>query len=124
MNLEIEISSEEGIPVIQIVGELTYATKNRHLPLQTIILRKAKEKSYKLILDLSRTKLLDSQGFSNLVEVAEIIKLHGEKTAVVTQNIIFKKIFKFRKLANLFTVFDSLFEAGYSLTDLPDFANS
>lgn len=121
MGLKIETIFEEEIPVIKIEGELTRATKNKYLPLQSAILKQAKRGNYRIILDLNRLKSLDSEGLKCLLEISEIVKMHEGKLVIVTENIVFRKIFSFRKFANAFEVFDSLSEAIYSLADFADF---
>lgn len=118
MSLKIEISMEEDIPVLRIDGELTKATKDKHLPLQTEILKRARRANYRIILDLTKTRFLDSKGMICLIEISEIIKMRGGKTGIISDNEFFRWIFKLEKFADLFMIFDSLTEATFVFADL------
>ncbi len=120
MSLKIEVIMEEEIPILRIDGELTIATLDKHLPLQTEILKRARKADYKIILDLTRTRFLDGKGMICLIEISEIIRMRDGKIGIVTDNNLFKWIFKLEKFSDLFMIFDSLTEATFVFAD---FAN-
>ncbi|OIP22988.1 hypothetical protein COX95_04415 [bacterium CG_4_10_14_0_2_um_filter_33_32] len=117
MSLKIETTLEDDIPVIKIEGELTRATTNQHMPLQTEILKRARLGNYKVIVDLSRTRFLDGKGLACLIEISEIVRLHEGKIGIVSNNDLYTRILKFEKFHDLFTVFDSLTEATFTLAE-------
>ncbi len=118
MSLKIKIIHEEDVPVIKIEGDLTYAEKDKYFPLQTEILKQARIGNYKIILDLTKTKFLDSKGLGCLMEISEIVKMHRGKIGIVTDNVVFRRIFRFKNFSKFLEVFDSVAEATFFLTEL------
>lgn len=108
IRLETSVRSNNGIPVIDVSGEIDLYTA----PAFRDILRQAVDDGHRRILvNMSRVRYVDSSGFGTLLGATKRLRPTGGSINLVGCNPSIQKMLRVTRLSTVFGVFDAEDEA-------------
>jgi anti-sigma B factor antagonist len=105
MDLGLDVTEKNGVPVLAVTGEVDVYTAPR---LREKLVELVTQGNYRIVVDLEGVEFLDSTGLGVLVGGLKRVRTHeGNLSLVCTQQRILK-VFDITGLNKVFAIFDSV----------------
>lgn len=112
MDLKINTKSADGVPIIELEGEVDVYTAPR---VKSRLVDLVDEGKFNIVVDLEAVDFMDSSGLGVLVGGLKRVKPHNGGISIVCTKDKILKIFKITGLTKVFPIFGSTDEALQSL---------
>jgi anti-sigma B factor antagonist len=105
VDLDVEVSKQDGAAVLTVTGEIDVATAPR---LREHVVALVGEGESRIVVDLQGVDFIDSTGLGALVGALKRVRTHGGELAIVCTQPRLLKVFEITGLVRVFEIHDTV----------------
>ena len=105
MDLDVEVTKQDGAAVLRVTGEIDVATAPR---LREQVVALVAEGATRLVVDLEGVDFIDSTGLGALVGALKRVRTQGGELAIVCTKDRLLKVFEITGLVRVFDIHDTV----------------